>query len=191
MCQSWTVNLWKFSCAKSYTMRQPWCGDYTQYCHWCRRGSELAPISKALTNKFYSVLCCYECLEKISNVLPIYLCDRPQLCLLVYFIAINVTFIWINLVVYTQYKIKIFTRVNRRYNRKILTKLGNLYSSSHPSFLTHRNLECASNQLVTLKPNLYKMTKIIIKIYTLKWTDRISEPRKNFQFSFLIAIEPI
>ena len=59
-----------------------------------------------------------------DNVLPIYLCDRPQLCLLVYFIAINVTFIWINLVVYTQYKIKI--NISKKLHANSVKKLAKI-----------------------------------------------------------------
>ena len=38
---------------------------------------------------------------------------------------------------------------------------------------SHTEFERVSNQLVIIKPNLYKMTKIIIKIYINIWTGRI------------------
>ena len=48
----------------------------------------------------------------ISSHFCRFICVADQFYLLVYFLVINVTFIWINLVV-AQYQINIFTRVNR------------------------------------------------------------------------------
>ena len=49
-----------------------------------------------------------------------------------------------------------------------------------------------SNQLVTIKPNLYKMTKIIIKIYIKKWTDcifwRVKKIPQIIHFYFILNI---
>ena len=50
---------------------------------------------------------------------------------------------------------------------------------------SHTEFERVSNQLVIIKPNLYKMTKIIMKIYIKKWTDCMLE-RISRHFSVIL-----
>ena len=55
------------------------------------------------------------------------------------------------------------------------------FSELQISHFSHIEMMCVSNQLVTIKPNLYKMTKIIIKIYIKIWTGCIfSADSSNF-----------